>query len=99
MIINLEVMVDFQDIRRKSIALVTLYRAGSTFMGELFNQNEDVFYHFEPLTMFGYDKPNLEVKLKFLKEVLIDCRSPTYRYKGFEDVSTENEIQKKSMKF
>ena len=34
--------------------------------------------------MFGYDKPNLEGKLKFLKEVLIDCRSPTYRYKGFE---------------
>ena len=77
--LQIEVMVDFQDIRRKSIALVTLYRAGSTFMGELFNQNEDVFYHFEPLTMFGYDKPNLDIKLKFLKEVLIDCRSPTYR--------------------
>ena len=67
-----EVIVDFQDKRRKAIALITLYRAGSTFMGELFNQNEDIFYHFEPLTLFGYDKPNLEVKLDFLKEVLVD---------------------------
>ena len=49
--------------------------------------------------MFGYDKPNLEVKLKFLKEVLIDCRSPTYRYKGFEYIfgvekKTQNVEQK-----
>ena len=62
-------------------------------MGELFNQNEDFFYHFEPLTLFGYDKPNMDIKLKFLKEVLVDCRSPTYdeyaQY-AFNDTTTLN---------
>ena len=66
------------DTRRKAIVLITMYRAGSTFFGELFNQNPDIFYHFEPLTLFGYDQPNMEHKLRMLKEILVDCRSPKY---------------------
>jgi hypothetical protein len=27
---------------------VTYFRGGSTFLGEVFNQNEDVFYWYEP---------------------------------------------------
>ena len=33
------------DTRRKAIALVTLYRSGSTFVGELFNQNLGSVFH------------------------------------------------------
>ena len=31
------------------VLLITAHRSGSTFLGELFNQNENVFYLFEPL--------------------------------------------------
>ena len=31
------------------VLLVTAHRSGSTFLGELFNRNEDAFYVFEPL--------------------------------------------------
>ena len=33
----------------KQILLVTHMRSGSTFLGEMFNQNPEVFYWFEPL--------------------------------------------------
>ena len=65
-----------------------MYRAGSTFFGELFNQNPEIFYHFEPLTLFGYDKPNMEHKLRMLKEIIVDCRSPKYsEYSEFVSTS------------
>ena len=32
----------------ENVLLVTGYRTGSSFLGELFNQNDDVFYLFEP---------------------------------------------------
>jgi len=81
------------DKRRKAIVLITMYRAGSTFFGELFNQNPEIFYHFEPLTLFGYDKPNMEHKLRMLKEIIVDCRSPKYsEYSefAFNDTTTQN---------
>ena len=31
------------------LLLVTYWRGGSTFLGELFEENHDVFYWFEPL--------------------------------------------------
>ena len=31
------------------VLLVTAHRSGSTFLGELFNQNKNAFYLFEPL--------------------------------------------------
>ena len=31
------------------VLLVTAHRSGSTFLGELFNNNNDAFYVFEPL--------------------------------------------------
>ena len=37
-----------------------------------------MFYHFEPLTLFGYESDNTEVKMKFLKEIFLECRTPLY---------------------
>ena len=80
------------DKRRKAIVLITMYRAGSTFFGELFNQNPEIFYHFEPLTLFGYDKPNMEHKLRMLKEIIVDCRSPKYsEYSEFVSLKKLNQ--------
>ena len=31
------------------VVILAYYRGGSTFVGDLFNQNDDVFYWFEPL--------------------------------------------------
>ena len=33
----------------KGVVLLAYYRGGSSFLGELMNQNPDVFYVFEPL--------------------------------------------------
>merc|ERR1712176_714219 len=61
-----------------------LYRAGSTFTGELFNRNQDIFYHFEPLTPFGYDwngKVNETVdrkRFELLEEIFLDCKLPVF---------------------
>ena len=34
---------------KTNVLLITAHRSGSTFLGELFNQNNDAFYMFEPL--------------------------------------------------
>ncbi|ELU06613.1 hypothetical protein CAPTEDRAFT_168664 [Capitella teleta] len=39
----------------QKVVLVTPYRGGSTFLGELFNQHPDAFYWFEPLTQIAFD--------------------------------------------
>ena len=38
---------------------------------------KEMFYHFEPLTLFGYPS-KVDLKIKFLKEIFVDCRSPSY---------------------
>ena len=40
------------------VYLAAYYRGGSTLLGELFNQNEDVFYWFEPLAGVQEDLAN-----------------------------------------
>ena len=39
----------------KGTVLLTYYRSGSSFLGQLFNQHPDVFYHFEPLFPYSRD--------------------------------------------
>ena len=39
----------FRTQSRTKILLVTYHRGGSTFLGEIFAQNDDVFYWYEPL--------------------------------------------------
>ena len=50
---------------RSAILLVTYMRSGSTFLGEVFNQNPNVFYWFEPLAAV-YDKlyPGKNIRCK-----------------------------------
>lgn len=38
-----------KQIPRTKVLLITAHRSGSTFLGELFNRNNDAFYLFEPL--------------------------------------------------
>ncbi|XP_078493484.1 carbohydrate sulfotransferase 1 [Ciona intestinalis] len=60
----------------KGVVLLTNYRSGSTFLGQLFNQHPDVFYQFEPLYPFtggcGYQT---SVKVALLKR-LLKCDIP-----------------------
>ncbi|CAN8001599.1 unnamed protein product [Ixodes hexagonus] len=37
------------------VIIVTYFRAGSTFVGDIFSSNPRTFYHFEPLHMFSKD--------------------------------------------
>nr|XP_039267753.1 carbohydrate sulfotransferase 1-like [Styela clava] len=39
----------------KGVIIVTNYRSGSTFLGQLFNQHPQAFYTFEPLFPFGWN--------------------------------------------
>ena len=43
-----------------------MYRAGSTFTGEIFNQNPDVFYHFEPLILFGGEQVEMYTNISMI---------------------------------
>ncbi|CBY08283.1 unnamed protein product [Oikopleura dioica] len=74
---------------------MTLYRAGSTFTGELFNRNQDIFYHFEPLTLFGYDwhgkmnKTIEEKRFQLLDNIFLDCKLPVFSdWKEYAENST-----------
>ena len=41
--------IDDPNRPQTKVLLITAHRSGSTFLGELFNQNEKAFYLFEPL--------------------------------------------------
>lgn len=68
---------------RKQILIVTEYRSGSSFIGETFNKNYNLFYLFEPLILTAY--PEIGNKLfemdvaasqKMIKEYFVDCKLP-----------------------
>ncbi|CAG5110463.1 Oidioi.mRNA.OKI2018_I69.chr2.g4862.t1.cds [Oikopleura dioica] len=74
---------------------MTLYRAGSTFTGELFNRNKDIFYHFEPFTLFEYDwtgkmnKTIEEKRFQLLESIFVDCKLPLFSdWKDYAENST-----------
>ena len=55
------------------LLIVTQRRSGSSFLGQIFNQNPWVFFHFEPLKLMEFKKgvfPNASVLL----ENLLKCR-------------------------
>ena len=35
--------------QKNGVVILTYYRSGSSFLGQIFNQHPEVFYHFEPL--------------------------------------------------
>ena len=62
--------IDDSNRPQTKVLLITAHRSGSTFLGELFNQNEKAFYLFEPLaaiqskmSTMGCDE-NSEEKIK-----------------------------------
>jgi len=62
---------------------VTEYRSGSSFIGETFNKNSNLFYLFEPLVLTTYSefgkKPwemNVAASQKLIKEYFVDCKLP-----------------------
>ncbi|CBY20999.1 unnamed protein product [Oikopleura dioica] len=67
----------------KGTVLLTYYRSGSSFLGQLFNQNPEVFYHFEPLFPFtrdcSSDSPAFKnEKIENLERILA-CDMPNMR--------------------
>jgi len=55
------------------LIILTYYRAGSSFFGQIFNQHPEVFYNFEPLYPYGRDCTS-KIKDKVdLLENLLSC--------------------------
>ena len=47
------------------VLLITRFRGGSTFLGEAFNRNDDVFYWFEPLIVLVKSRLTARIGLHF----------------------------------
>jgi len=65
------------------VLIVSTYRSGSSFIGELFNQNSKSFYLFEPL---GGVSDTSEYVFHLIRHY--NCDMPNYYYKrrtGFGD--------------
>ena len=58
--------------KRSVVLIVSDYRSGSSLLGEMFNQNNDVYYLFEPLKDFDVSKTQ-----EFLEE-LMSCDPPKW---------------------
>ena len=67
----------------KGVILLTYYRSGSSFVGQVLNQHPDVFYHFEPLYPFTRDCSSSNPAFKKTKietvERILRCDMPNWR--------------------
>ena len=65
------------------VVLLTYYRSGSSFLGQILNQHPDVFYHFEPLFPFSRDCSGDTPAFKNEKveniERILRCDMPNWR--------------------
>ena len=64
------------DNGKKEVLIFTTMRSGSSFLGEMFNRNDDFMYMFEPLRLHalnvtGYETINQKADIKWKK--LFDC--------------------------
>lgn len=59
--------------KQKTVLIVSDYRSGSSMIGEMFNQNDDVYYLFEPLK--DYD---LSLGTKDFIDRLLTCEPPSW---------------------
>ena len=64
--------VDKGDEKRTVVLIVSDYRSGSSLLGEMFNQNNDVYFLFEPLKDFDLTKTK-----SFLQD-LLTCNPPKW---------------------
>jgi hypothetical protein len=78
---------------KKSILLLSRYRGGSSFIGNIFNKNQDLVYFFEPLALYGHgDDKNIEKKVQFLSQIF-HGQVPSFKNApGHEDVNLEEDI-------
>ena len=68
---------------QKTVLIISEYRAGSTFISELFNQRNDTLYIFEPLWIIEPWRPWRTLSVgndtyvdNILSKILIDCELP-----------------------
>ena len=70
-------------VRPIKVLLLTAHRSGSTFVGELFNQNDDAFYLFEPLGALQTEHSTLGCENSPDKKIdhlvnYYNCQAPTF---------------------
>ncbi|XP_054749852.2 carbohydrate sulfotransferase 1-like [Lytechinus pictus] len=65
--------------QRGQIIIVTTKRSGSSFVGELFNSNPDIFYMYEPLLHVTFDVLNHRVKNEQADAVMLSVWNRTLR--------------------
>ena len=65
--------------KKKAILLMSRYRGGSSFIGNIFNKNKNLVYFFEPLAVYGHgDDQNIPEKVSFLNNTFHGM-VPTYK--------------------
>ena len=68
--------------QKKGAIVLTYYRSGSSFIGQVLNQHPDVFYHFEPLYPFTRDCSQTpaykQTKIETIEQIL-KCDLPNWR--------------------
>lgn len=65
--------------KKKAILLMSRYRGGSSFIGNILNKNKNLVYFFEPLAVYGHgDDRNIEQKVEFLNNTFHGV-PPTYQ--------------------
>ncbi|XP_028407676.1 carbohydrate sulfotransferase 3-like [Dendronephthya gigantea] len=66
----------------KKVLIISRGRSGSSFLGDLFNQNNKVFYLFEPLGWAARERGHNAAKFKILNDIY-DCRFTNEIYLNF----------------
>ena len=61
---------------KRLIILAAMFRSGSSFLGSLFDQNPNLLYYFEPITIFSDHSDSMKYKLKMLQgnKFIIFCK-------------------------
>ena len=68
---NIKVGEVVPDSSARHIVIVTTWRSGSTFLGDLLNHYKGVFYYFEPLHYYAQEKDKvLQTRTDFLSSLL-----------------------------
>jgi len=85
--------VNKTNFEQTKVLLITAHRSGSTFLGELFNQNENAFYLFEPLaaiqsemSTMGCDKMS-NAKIQLIENGF-ECNLPWFYQNASSEVAT-----------
>lgn len=61
---------DQDSVKPTHILIVTNRRSGSSFLGQIFNQNPDIFFHFEPLKVTEWKKELYPNATELLRNML-----------------------------